>query len=119
MTDKTCTGCHKAKDREKDFYISQGRVRSQCKECIIKKNVQYQIDTQAWLMRDSDDEQRRAYMVEYYAKNKEKFAEYRRKFKNSHPEYYKVYARDRKDKKNARRPIIPPSIQLLKKELPT
>jgi len=35
-------------------------------------------------------------MIEYYAKNKKKFADYRRKFKDKYPDYYRDYARRRK-----------------------
>jgi hypothetical protein len=44
-----------------------------------------------------DDDEKRSYMVEYYAKNKENFAEYRRKFKKKYPDYYKEYSRKRKN----------------------
>jgi hypothetical protein len=46
-----------------------------------------------------DNDEQRSYMVDYYSKNKEKFAEYRRKFKERYPEYHKEYARKRKNER--------------------
>lgn len=94
---KICSKCHGIKDPIKDFYSSQGKVRSECKACTIKKNVDYQKRVKSWMHRFVDDDEKRSYMVEYYAKNKEKFAEYRRKFKKKYPDYYKEYSRKRKN----------------------
>lgn len=96
---KICSKCNCAKVSETDFYMCQGKMRSECKACTIKKNVRYQKQTKSWMHRFIDDEQQRSYMVDYYAKNKEKFAEYRRKFKERYPEYHKEYARKRKNER--------------------
>jgi len=82
-----------------DFYMCQGKYRSECKACTIKKNVKHQKKTKAWKHRYLDNEEKRSYMVEYYAKNKDKFAEYRRKFKERYPNYYKEYNQRRKMEK--------------------
>lgn len=94
---KTCKSCAQEKNLETDFYICQGSARSDCKACTIKKNVAYQKQRKAWMHRFVDSEQQKSYMVDYYARNKEKFAEYRRKFRERYPGYHKEYARKRKD----------------------
>lgn len=95
---KICSKCHEAKEATTDFYLCSGKWRSECKACTIKRNVRYQRKTQAWKYRYVDDDERRHYMREYYANNKEKFAKYRADFKDRYPEYYKEYFRNRKDK---------------------
>lgn len=55
--------------------------------------MRYQKRIKAWLHRYIDHDDQRSYMVDYYSKNKDKFAEYRRKFKAKNPDYYKNYAR--------------------------
>lgn len=94
---KICSKCNCAKIASTDFYMCQGKRRSECKGCTIKRNVRYQKQNKAWLHRFVDDEGQRSYMVDYYSKNKEKFAEYRRKFRELYPEYHKEYARKRKN----------------------
>jgi len=96
---KICSKCNKAKIAYMDFYMCQGKWRSECKMCTIKKNVRYQKSVKAWKHRFIDNEEQRSYMVEYYAKNKEKFAGYRKKFKEKYPDYYKEYSRKRKNDK--------------------
>jgi hypothetical protein len=61
--------------------------------------VIYQRKKKVWLHRFVDEAEQRSYMVDYYSKNKEKFAEYRRKFKERYPDYYKEYAIKRKNEK--------------------
>ena len=95
---KVCSKCFEAKIAFLDFYMCQGKFRSECKRCTIKKNVKYQRTVQAWKYRFVDNDERKSYMVEYYARNKEKFAAYRKKFKEKHPGYHKLYARARKNK---------------------
>jgi hypothetical protein len=99
---KICSKCNTAKLSMSDFYMCQGRWRSECKACTIKKNVVYQKSVKAWKHRFVDNDEQRSYMSDYYAKHKEKFAEYRKKFKEKYPDYYKEYSRKRKNKKNAR-----------------
>lgn len=96
---KTCSRCRLPKIASKDFYLCQGKWRSECKACTIKKNVRYQKRVKAWKHRYIDNDEQRSYMIDYYAKNKEKFAAYRKKFKEKYPEYYKEYSRKRKDEK--------------------
>lgn len=100
---KICSKCHQAKEAMTDYYLCSGRWRSECKMCTIKRNVRYQKKIKAWKYRYVDDDTRRLYMREYYAQNKEKFAQYRTEFKERYPEYYKEYFRARKEKKNAKR----------------
>ena len=96
--EKTCTWCGNKKIIAKDFYMCQGRYRSECKACTIRRNVRYQRKIKAWKNRFIDPEQKRSYMVEYYHNHKEQFAEYRRKFKEKYPDYYREYSRKRKEK---------------------
>lgn len=73
-----------------------GKYRSECKQCTIEKNVNYQKKTQAWKHRFVDEEQTRSYMQEYYATHKKKFEDYRTKFKEKYPNYFKEYSRRKK-----------------------
>jgi len=94
---KICSRCMAKKPLRTDFYFCRGTYRSECKVCTIKRNVVIQRDTQAWKKRLYDADKRNAYAVEYYSKNKAKFAEYRKRFKEKHPNYYY----ELKEKKNA------------------
>ena len=96
---KICSRCNTPKYALLDFYLCQGKWRSECKACTIKKNVRYQKRVEAWKHRYVDNDEKRLYMVEYYSKNKDKFAEYRKKFRAQHPEYYKEYSRRRKNER--------------------
>jgi hypothetical protein len=96
---KKCSKCHKSKIIHMDFYMCQGKYRSECKMCTIKKNVKHQKKTKAWRHRFVDNDEKRLYSVEYYANHKEQFAEYRRKFKERYPNYYKEYHQRRKMEK--------------------
>ena len=93
---KICKICKEHK-LFKDFYQSKGTYRKECKKCRIKKNVAYQRANQTWRDRCIDESEKKAYMLDYYAQNKEKFKEYRRRFKEKNPEYYKKYSRERKN----------------------
>ncbi len=95
---KTCSHCFESKDKLKDFYMCVGKFRTECKSCTIKRNVRYQIKTEAWKHKYADAETRREYMRKYYADNKEKYARYRQEFRKKNPHYYKEYFRDRKNK---------------------
>lgn len=86
---KCCTTCFVLKSID-DFYRCSGTLRGECKECVIKKNVQNQKKTKPWLNK-RDPDRRRKYQRDYYANNKEKFAKYRSNFKQKHPNYYKEY----------------------------
>ena len=97
--EKKCSRCHKIKIQRLDFYMCQGKWRSECKTCTIKKNTAYQKKTKAWTHRFVDSQERKAYMMQYYAANKEKFAAYRDSFKNKNPEYHKLYARKKKNER--------------------
>lgn len=94
---KICSRCNAAKRSATDFYLCQGKSRSECKSCTIKKNVKYQRKVKAWKNRFVDNDTHRSYMVEYYAKNREKFAAYREKFRKKYPDYHREYARKRKE----------------------
>lgn len=98
---KICSRCNTAKRADADFYLCQGKSRSECKSCTIKKNVKYQRKVKAWKYRFVENDEKRSYMVDYYHRNKEKFAEYRRKFREKYPDYHREYARKRKEEQNA------------------
>lgn len=102
MSEKICTKCKEIKDAEKDFYICKGIQRSECKKCTIKKNLSYQRTAKPWVGRTSDKDEQRSYSVQYYAKNREKFALYRASFKERHPSYHKDYGRKRRDEKRGK-----------------
>ena len=104
MALKICSRCNSLKTEE-DFYICRGIVRSECKPCTIKKNVNYQKLKRSWMSRFIDEEEQKSYMLNYYAEHKDKFAEYRRKFKEKYPGYHKDYRRARK--KMAARVLTP------------
>lgn len=94
---KICSRCDSAKFIN-EFYRCQGKIRSECKECTIRKNVYYQKQVQAWKHRFVHSDKQRSYMVEYYAKNKERFAGYRRKFKEKYPDYRVKQSEKRQNK---------------------
>jgi len=98
MTEKKiCTYCKEEKEIPEDFYRWRGFFKSECKKCTILRNGNYQKRVQAWKMRSGEGDVRNAYMRAYYAKNKEKFALYRRQFLDKHPDYYKDYFRKKKE----------------------
>ena len=97
MTIKICSRCMQAKDREKDFYVCVDKIRSECKACTIRKAIRYQKKLRKWNPKGQQSRELRAYMINYYSKNKEKFAEYRRKFKVKYPGYYKKYNKKKMD----------------------
>ena len=97
VVERKCSKCHENKVQETDFYNCSGKYRSECKQCTIKKNVDYQRKIRTWDHRYVDNDEKRSYMVEYYAKNKEKFAEYRKQFRKRYPGYHTEYARNRKN----------------------
>lgn len=99
MTKKSCSRCKKIKEELDEFYMCAGKFRSECKCCTIKRNVKYQRRVQAWKYRFRDEDARKAYMHQYYAKNLPKFAEYRAKFKKEHPHYHRDWWRLNKQKK--------------------
>lgn len=79
--------------------MCQGKYRAACKMCTIKRNIQYQKRHQTWKNRIVNLEHQRKYMVDYYAKNKDKFAQYRKTFKEKFPAYHREYARKKKNNK--------------------
>ena len=99
---KICKMCKEEKDATKDFYMCKGVFRTECKKCSIKRNVAYQKKNKTWKIYFTGEE-RRNYMREYYAKNKEKCIEYRARFKERNPEYFNEWFRKNKDKKNAKK----------------
>lgn len=99
MALKICSKCRQSKDAYLDYYGNQGNMRSECKSCTIKRNVKRQKLLQSWKYRFADEVSRKEYAKEYYAKNRERFAQYRAEFKKRNPEYYKMYSRNKKNKK--------------------
>jgi hypothetical protein len=95
---KTCTKCQQYKELTEGFYKCAGKYKSECKKCTIKRNVKYQQEQQSWKYRYKDDDTRKLYMRNYYSKNKEKFAEYRRRFIERFPGYFKDYFEARKNR---------------------
>jgi len=94
---KRCSICREEKEANKDFYICSGRPRTECKKCTSKKNVKRQRISRIENGRIESQDWRREYMKKYYHENKNKFAEYRKKFKESHPHYYKMYYQKQKN----------------------
>lgn len=97
---KKCSRCQKTKIQHLDFYMCQGKYRSECKTCTIKKNSKYQKEKRSWLLRDLDDTKTKDYMREYRKKNKEKFKTYRESFLKKNPGYTRDYYLENKDKKS-------------------
>ena len=97
MESKVCTRCKTEKDADKDFYMCQGKHRSECKACTIRKNAVYQKRNKPWRDRLIDEQEKRAYMTKYYNANKEKFVEYRRKFKEKNPNYFREYQQKKRN----------------------
>lgn len=93
---KLCRKCNCVKDKYMDFYMCKGKIRYECKKCTIRRNVIHQRETEAWKHKFADPEKTKAYMIDYYSRNREKFAEYRKKFKEKYPDYYKKYSRKKK-----------------------
>jgi len=98
---KICTKCNEEKEMSSGFYQWCGRWRSECKKCTIKKNNRHQKKIKSWKTRHVDEDSRKIYSRQYYEKNKEKFEKYRATFNERHPEYYKIYFRNRREEKNA------------------
>lgn len=96
---KVCTKCHTSKEKHKDFYICMGVMRGECKKCTIRRNVKYQQKIKPWINRFVDGDETRSYMAEYKAKNPEKFVQYRKTFKEKHPNYGRDQALQKKQKK--------------------
>lgn len=99
METKKCSKCKCVKNAHEDFYRCQGNIRSDCKKCAIKHNVAYQRKAKTWMHRHVDGDEQKSYMVDYYQKNKEKFAQYRRQFKERYPDYHRNYYLSRKNDK--------------------
>lgn len=83
--EKKCSKCKRFKPFI-DFYFSKGRYRSECKRCTIRHLCKTQKAKRKGLKIED-----RGYRIEYYANNKDKFAEYRRRFRERHPNYYREY----------------------------
>lgn len=96
MLTKVCTVCHQDKDLSQ-FYCYKGHYRGECKKCKGKKNVA-QSKRRATQKSELDKEQTRIYARAYYARNKQKFEEYRKTFSERHPDYHKMYARAKKER---------------------
>ena len=90
---KVCSLCLASKFLRTDFYMCKGYYRSECKQCTISKNGVRQRESEVWKNRCLDPEKAKEYRLRYYSQNKGKFAEYRRKFKEKHPHYYRDRAR--------------------------
>lgn len=91
---KRCTKCKKVKVLE-EYYVNytNGRSRSECKECHKKRVSEHQKETQSWKNNTENLEARRAYSLAYYHQHKDQFATYRANFRERHPDYYKNYRR--------------------------
>lgn len=101
MDCKVCTKCHKHLPIRESYYLCRGAYRSECKKCMIKRNIKYQRLHKTWKNRFIDNDQTRPYMREYYRNNKAKFAEYRRKFRERSPDYF----RSKRDEKRGKSPF--------------
>lgn len=93
---KNCKICGKRKP-DTDFYVCGGKIRGECKKCTIKRNSIYQKKAN----KSVDREERKIYQRHYYAEHKKQFAEYRLRFKQRHPDYYKRYPHEKYAKKSA------------------
>lgn len=96
MTKKTCIKCKVEKESPADFYKQKDYIRNICRECF-KKITRIQSEKRKLLKKEANPNY--SYSREYYAKNKEKFAEYRRRFLEKNPGYMKRFRK--KPKKEA------------------
>lgn len=87
---RICAKCSKEKDIS-NYYLCLGKIRTECKECTIKRNMAYQKLRKIQHAKLPSDERRKLYMRKYYSENKEKFAAYRATFREKYPNYYKEY----------------------------
>lgn len=90
---KYCKCCRKSK-LESEFYVSNGYLRGECKDCMNKNAYAYQRRSKSYKDRAIE---RSEYMKRYYAEHKEAFKKYRETFKEKHPEYHLKWRQDRKD----------------------
>lgn len=88
MTHKTCTKCRRDLLLERDFYRNKWSYRGECKECTKKNIKQRYQERDYWKVRNKDPDARRQNARQYYADNQEKFALYRKRFSENHPNYY-------------------------------
>lgn len=99
--EKKCSKCGVWKLKLKDFYLNKGFIRPSCKECFKKQTAAYAKKNRALRMElglnDNYSKDRLAYQRAYYHNNRGKYTNYRQKFVQSHPEYYKMYYRARRD----------------------
>lgn len=88
MTKKVCIKCQIEKESPQDFYMTKDYERSTCRDCF-KKITKKQSQERKEKQKLTDPEN--SYSKRYYLKNKEKFAEYRKRFLEKHPGYMKRY----------------------------
>lgn len=105
MDYKKCTQCKQKKELD-DFYICRNKNRavykSECKRCTIRRNAKYFAKKNKPKTNRAGDPKYRAYQREYYARNQEKFKEYRQRFNVTHPDYFnKRYRRLKKEQRDA------------------
>lgn len=91
---RTCKTCKEAKPASESYYAYKGKLRGECKTCCIKKNIAYQVKNEVWKTRFVDKDKKKSYIADYYAKNKPKFDEYRRRFLEKNPHYNRDYMRE-------------------------
>ena len=82
METKICKKCNKQKELKEFYFLKQKeKYRNICKECEIKKNMEYQ---QANLKKYK--EYKREYNKKYRNKNKENIKEYQKEYRENHKE---------------------------------
>lgn len=89
--EKICTECFQKKSFEDFYKQANGRPRSKCKKCIIKLNYEYQKRNPISKCSEERGDKYKKYQRQYYLNNKEKFSNYRSRFKERNPDYYRQY----------------------------
>ena len=98
---KMCSRCEEVKCKITDFYMCAGKFRSECKACTIKKNISYQQEKKKIPQDQIKLMKREAYMKSYYAQEnvRKKYVHYRKKFRDKHPGYFKIYGQKLRESK--------------------
>jgi hypothetical protein len=96
---KKCKKCKTIKNIKTDFYNNGKYVRWECKKCYLRTKVRVVAPKESSKKPAISNEAKRAYMREYYAKNRDKYISYRMKFDALNPEYQKNYREMKKNEK--------------------
>ena len=99
METKICKKCNKQKELKEFYFLKQKeKYRNICKECEIKKNMEYQ---QANLKKYK--EYKREYNKNYRNEHKENIKEYQKEYREKNKKYFDEYFKKNKRKYKKRK----------------